>query len=98
MQVDFRPTAVHTGLTPQIFAHLVGGIRVPYSLPPQFHNACNALIAGSCPTSINALHTFRFDFEVNRSYPPIRVGVEVRMLNAQRQVVFCTIIDVLVRR
>lgn len=97
MSIDFRAPNGATGLRPTVNAH-VGSSSVAFPLPSQFHNACNHLVGSRCPLGINEDATYNFVFPISAVYPPIRVGVELSLNDQAGRPVFCTIIDVQVRR
>lgn len=96
MQVDFRAPHAATGLRPVVFATALGQ-TIQYQLEPQFHNACNHLIGTSCPLSAGEDATYRFAFHVTPIYPPIRVLVELSLVDHANRPQFCTVIPIHVR-
>lgn len=97
MRVDFRTTNAANTLRPAVNAVLAVG-SVSYPLPSHMHNACNHLVGSRCPLAQGEDVTYNFVFPINASYPPIRVGVELSLLDHAGRTVFCSIIDVQVRR
>lgn len=96
MQIDFRSLNAASSLRPVVNAQ-VGASWVSYPLQPQFHNACSHLVRGSCPLAAQEQATYNFAFSVTPVYPPIRVNVELSLLDQAGRHVICTVIPVQVR-
>lgn len=96
MQVDFRAVLGADTLRPQVFATALG-TTIEYQLAPEFHNACNHLIFGSCPLAVNEDATYHFVFGVTTIYPPIPVAVELTLIDHANRVSFCAVVDIHVR-
>lgn len=96
MEIDFRAPVRALSLRPEIKAQ-VGNTWVDYPLASGFQNACNDLIRGWCPVDSQEEATYNFRFPVTPVYPPIRVNVEVSLIDHAGRHVFCTVIPVQVR-
>ncbi|KAG4074479.1 hypothetical protein HA402_015768 [Bradysia odoriphaga] len=96
MNVDFRSLRAASNLRPQVFATALGE-TIEYNLPPNQREACDHLITGSCPLSVNEDATYRFVFPITAIYPPIPVTVELTLWDQLNQHVFCALIDIHVR-
>lgn len=94
-QFDFRATkGPHNTLRPVVTA-IVNNSRVPF---PVARNGCNLLLNSNCPVKKNADATFNFELAIRRSYPPVRLGVQVALVDHSGQTVFCNVLDVQVQR
>lgn len=95
MEIDFRAPERALSLRPEVKAQ-VGNTWVDYH-NGGFHNACNHLIRGWCPLDNQEVATYNYGFTVSPIYPPIRVNVEVSLIDHAGRHVFCTVIPVQVR-
>lgn len=97
MEVDFRTSMPASQLRPQVFATALN-TTIEYVLPPQLQNGCEHLNRGSCPLSAKEDATYKFVFSVMKLYPAIPVSVELIMWNELKQVMWCAVIDIQVRK
>lgn len=97
-QFDFRAVnGPHRVLRPVVTA-ILNRSRHLYRLPQNLQNACTQLQNSKCPLARNEDATFNFQMPINRSYPALRLGVEVSLVDENNRPVFCNVLDIQVRR
>lgn len=95
VQFDFRAVnGPHRQLRPVV---LLGHWRYPYDLPQQLQNACALLRNAQCPLSRNQDATIDVVLPISPMIVPMRLAVEVALVDENQRTVFCNVIDVEVR-
>lgn len=82
--IDFNTSATVQNLTALVYG-IVAGVPIPFALPkPDACHECNL----TCPI-IPGEHVYRNNFNVLPSYPEIRLAIEWKMVDENRNPVVC---------
>ncbi|XP_058812963.1 NPC intracellular cholesterol transporter 2-like [Topomyia yanbarensis] len=90
--VDFRPASDASALRPSVFATVLG-VTVPFSLPEDWQNACDWLVGTRCPLTAGEDVMYVLRLPVQKTYPPVAVDVELRLIDQAEQVVSCFVVS-----
>ncbi|KXJ82923.1 NPC intracellular cholesterol transporter 2 homolog a-like [Aedes albopictus] len=86
--VDFSVSDEVAKLKPVVYATALG-LTIPFEMPSDRQDACEWLDGSKCPLSAGEDVRYQLRLPVEKSYPPIAVEVELRLVDQDEQIVSC---------
>lgn len=90
-EVDFEALYGATALKARVIPRALG-VVLPYEFPEKYARACDWLINSSCPISEGSQVTYNLKMPIRRMTPPIRLNVELSMVDEKDRVLFCFVV------
>ncbi|XP_053953955.1 NPC intracellular cholesterol transporter 2-like [Anastrepha ludens] len=99
MKVNFVGTHDNTKKITAVVHATTLGITVPYPLPEDVADVCSNLLYGaSCPIDKSEDVVYNFKFDIDSSYPEIKVKVQLNLVDESNESVACFTADVKVQK